>query len=38
LWRTAFVIGAGFAVASAAAWLGIAVDEPAHAVPGAAVE
>jgi sugar phosphate permease len=31
LWRAAFVVGAGFAVASAAAWLGIAVDEPADA-------
>jgi sugar phosphate permease len=29
LWRTAFVIGAGFAVASAVAWLGIEVDHPA---------
>ena len=29
LWRTAFVIGAAFAVASALAWLGIAVDQPA---------
>jgi ACS family glucarate transporter-like MFS transporter len=29
LWHTAFVIGAGFAVASAAAWLGIQVDHPA---------
>jgi ACS family glucarate transporter-like MFS transporter len=33
LWRSAFVIGAGFAVASAAAWLGIAVDQPAIAEP-----
>jgi sugar phosphate permease len=32
LWRTAFLIGAGFAVASAVAWLGIAVDQPAAAV------
>jgi len=31
LWRAAFVIGAGFAVASAVAWLGISVDEPAAA-------
>jgi hypothetical protein len=31
LWRTAFVIGAGFAVASALAWLGIEVDHPAGA-------
>jgi MFS transporter, ACS family, glucarate transporter len=31
LWRTAFVIGAGFAVASALAWLGIEVDHPADA-------
>jgi ACS family glucarate transporter-like MFS transporter len=31
LWRAAFVLGAGFAVASAVAWLGIAVDEPADA-------
>jgi sugar phosphate permease len=39
LWPAAFVIGAGFAVASAAAWLGIAVDEPAAAMPdGAAAE
>ena len=30
LWRSAFFIGAGFAVASAAAWLGITVDEPAE--------
>jgi len=38
LWRTAFVIGAGFAVASAAAWLGISVDHPAEQVSaGAAV-
>jgi sugar phosphate permease len=29
LWRTAFLIGAAFAVASAVAWLGIGVDEPA---------
>jgi ACS family glucarate transporter-like MFS transporter len=29
LWRTAFVVGAGFAVASAVAWLGISVDQPA---------
>jgi sugar phosphate permease len=29
LWHTAFVIGAAFAVASALAWLGIAVDQPA---------
>jgi ACS family glucarate transporter-like MFS transporter len=28
LWRTAFVIGAGFAVASAVAWLGIEVEQP----------
>lgn len=27
LWRTAFVLGAGFAFASAVAWLGISVDE-----------
>ena len=33
LWRAAFVIGAGFAVASAAAWLGIAVDDAADAPP-----
>jgi ACS family glucarate transporter-like MFS transporter len=33
LWRSAFVIGAGFAVASAAAWLGIAVDQPAIPEP-----
>jgi ACS family D-galactonate transporter-like MFS transporter len=35
LWRTAFVIGAAFAVASAVAWLGITVDQPAdaHAEP-----
>ena len=31
LWRTAFVVGAGFAVASAVAWLGISVDQPADA-------
>ncbi len=31
LWRAAFVIGAGFALASAVAWLGIAVDQPAAA-------
>jgi MFS transporter, ACS family, glucarate transporter len=31
LWRTAFVIGAAFAVASALAWLGIEVDHPADA-------
>ena len=29
LWRTAFVVGAGFAVASAVAWLGIEVEHPA---------
>ena len=29
LWRAAFVIGAGCALASAVAWLGIAVDQPA---------
>jgi ACS family glucarate transporter-like MFS transporter len=29
LWRAAFVVGAGFAVASALAWLGIKVDQPA---------
>ncbi len=28
LWRTAFVIGAGFAVVSALAWLGIEVEQP----------
>ena len=33
LWRAAFIIGAVFAVASAAAWLGIAVDEAAEAPP-----
>jgi ACS family glucarate transporter-like MFS transporter len=32
LWHAAFVVGAGFAVASAAAWLGISVDHPAEAV------
>jgi MFS transporter, ACS family, glucarate transporter len=38
LWRTAFVIGAGFAVASAVAWLGISVDHPADQMSaGAAV-
>jgi len=31
LWRTAFVIGAGFAVASAAAWLGIEVEQSVDA-------
>jgi MFS transporter, ACS family, glucarate transporter len=31
LWRTAFVIGAGFAVASAIAWLGIEVEQPVDA-------
>lgn len=31
LWRAAFVVGAGFAVASALAWLGIKVDQPADA-------
>ncbi len=30
LWHAAFVVGAGFAVASAAAWLGISVDHPAE--------
>jgi MFS transporter, ACS family, glucarate transporter len=29
LWRMAFIIGAGFAVASAVTWLGISVDQPA---------
>jgi hypothetical protein len=29
LWVAAFLIGAGFLVASALAWLGIAVDHPA---------
>jgi predicted MFS family arabinose efflux permease len=39
LWRTAFVVGAGFAVASAVAWLGIEVEQPAGAPIGqAAVE
>ena len=33
LWRTAFVIGAGFAVASAVAWLGIEVEQPVDAGP-----
>jgi ACS family glucarate transporter-like MFS transporter len=28
LWRAAFVVGAGFAIASAVAWLGISVDHP----------
>ena len=42
LWHTAFVIGAAFAVASALAWLGIKVDEPAdekdaHAADGTTV-
>ncbi|MGB6310900.1 MAG: MFS transporter [Steroidobacteraceae bacterium] len=31
LWRTAFLIGAAFALASAVAWLGIGVDQPADA-------
>ena len=31
LWRAAFLIGAGFLVASAVAWLGIEVDHPAAA-------
>jgi len=31
LWRAAFVVGAGFAVASALAWLVIEVDQPADA-------
>ncbi len=31
LWHTAFVVGAGFALASAVAWLGIVVDQPADA-------
>ena len=30
-WRAAFVVGAGCAVASALAWLGIEVDQPANA-------
>jgi ACS family glucarate transporter-like MFS transporter len=39
LWRTAFVVGAGFAVASAVAWLGIEVEQPAGVQIGhAAVE
>jgi MFS family permease len=33
LWRAAFLIGVGFALASAAAWLGIEVDHPAEAHP-----
>src|ERR1700688_3511271 len=36
LWRAAFVVGAGFAVASALAWLGIEVDQPAGAAAAAA--
>jgi ACS family glucarate transporter-like MFS transporter len=36
LWRAAFVVGAGFAVASALAWLGIEVDQPADAAESAA--
>lgn len=36
LWRAAFVVGAGFAVASALAWLGIEVDQPADATPESA--
>jgi ACS family glucarate transporter-like MFS transporter len=32
LWRAAFVIGAGFAVASAVAWLGIEVEQPVDKV------
>jgi sugar phosphate permease len=31
MWRAAFFIGAGFAVAAAVAWLGIEVDHPADA-------
>jgi sugar phosphate permease len=31
LWRTAFFVGVGFAVASAVAWFGIEVEEPAGA-------
>jgi sugar phosphate permease len=31
LWGTAFLIGAGFLIASAVAWFGIAVDHPADA-------
>jgi MFS transporter, ACS family, glucarate transporter len=37
LWRAAFVIGAGFAVASAVAWLGIEVEQPVDAVAGHAL-
>jgi MFS family permease len=32
MWRAAFVIGAGFALASAIAWLGIEVEQPVDAV------
>jgi ACS family glucarate transporter-like MFS transporter len=38
LWRAAFVVGAGFAVASALAWLGIKVDQPADAAAQSAAE
>ena len=31
LWRAAFVVGAGFALASAIAWLGIEVEQPVDA-------
>lgn len=37
LWSTAFVIGAAFLIASALAWLGIAVDHPADVNAGNAV-
>jgi ACS family glucarate transporter-like MFS transporter len=32
LWRTAFVVGTGFAIASAVAWLGITVDQSAESI------
>jgi MFS transporter, ACS family, glucarate transporter len=39
LWRAAFAIGAAFAVASAVAWLGIEVEQPAVApAPGARID
>jgi ACS family glucarate transporter-like MFS transporter len=38
LWRAAFVVGAGFAVASAIAWLGIEVEQPVDAAADRSLE
>ncbi len=38
MWRAAFIVGAGFAVASAAAWLGIETSQPVEATQRDGIE